>query len=155
MAAILQLRDPPSLAERIRNVRSVTRPLMLDIIARSCRRLPSLEQGARATCLTRLIEAEAWTDAALALIEIELPLWQVRRIAYDSGEWFCALSRQREMPDWLDSAVEGRHSDLPLAVLSAFAEAQTLAAAATRPSVPSVRLTHDPLFEPVGCDNFG
>jgi hypothetical protein len=25
-------------------------------------------------------------DAALALIDLELPMWQVRRLAYDEGE---------------------------------------------------------------------
>ena len=29
--------------------------------------------------------------------------WQVRRIVYDAGEWHCALSRQRELPDWVRS----------------------------------------------------
>ncbi len=43
-------------------------------------------------------------------MELELPLWQVRRIAYDEGEWHCALSRERELPDWLDAAVEARYS---------------------------------------------
>jgi len=41
----------------------------------------------------------------LALIDLELPPWQVRRIAYDEGEWHCALSRQRELPDWLDQSI--------------------------------------------------
>ena len=64
----------------------------------------------------------AWTDAALALIELELPQWRVRRLAYDDGEWYCSLSRGRELPDWLDQPVEGRHADLALAILSAFVE---------------------------------
>jgi hypothetical protein len=103
----------------------------------------------------RLIDAEAWADAALALIELELPLWQVRRIAYDEGEWHCALSRERELPDWLDAAVEARHADLALALLSAFVEVRALAVDVSRPSVPSVRPVPDPLYEPVACDNFG
>jgi len=40
-----------------------------------------------------LIPIKPGTDAALALIDLELPQWQVRRIAYDAGEWHCALSR--------------------------------------------------------------
>jgi len=32
-----------------------------------------------------LIGSEAWTDSALALIDLELPQWQVRRIAYDEA----------------------------------------------------------------------
>jgi hypothetical protein len=146
--------DPTALGRRLRNADAMTRPLMLDVIDTACRRIPSLGQSERTGRLARLIDAEAWADAALALMALELPLWQVRRIAYDDGEWHCALSRERELPDWLDSAVEARHSDLAIALLSAFAEVQTLAAATSRPSVPSVTLVANPLYEPVACDHF-
>ena len=97
----------------------------------------------------------AWTDAALALMELELPLWQVRRIAYDEGEWHCALSRERELPDWLDAGgrrMPWRPRDR---LLSAFVEVQALAVEVSRPSVPTVRPAPDPLYEPVACENFG
>jgi hypothetical protein len=133
----------------------MTPPLMHDVIDHACRRIPSLGDSERTTRITRLIDVEAWADAALALIELELPLWQVRRIAYDEGEWHCALSRERELPDWLDTAVEARHADLALALLSAFVEVRALAVDVSRPSVPSVRPAPDSLYEPIGCDNFG
>lgn len=147
--------DPASLGARLRHAPAMTRPLMRDVIDSACRRIPSLGQSKQSARLARLIDAEAWADAALALMALELPLWQVRRIAYDDGEWHCALSRERELPDWLDSAIEARHPDLAIALLSALAEAQTLAAAASRPSVPSVKTALDPLYEPVACDHFG
>ncbi|MBC9881869.1 hypothetical protein G8O24_31560 [Bradyrhizobium sp. INPA01-394B] len=146
--------DPPSLGDRLRNAQGMTRPLMLEIIDRACRRFPSLGQSERTARLMHLIDAEAWTDAALALMELELPLWHVRRIAYDEGEWHCALSRERELPDWLDTATEGCHGDLAIALLSAFVEVQSLAAEAPRPSVPNVRRAADPLYEPASCENF-
>ncbi|SFU53984.1 hypothetical protein [Bradyrhizobium arachidis] len=154
MTAALRHYDPPSLGKRLANAHAMTRPLMLDIIDHACRRFPSLGQNERTARLMRLIDAEAWTDAALALIEIELPRWQVRRIAYDEGEWHCALSRERELPDWLDTAVEAHHADLALALLSAFIEVQALAVEASRPSVPTVRPAMDSLYEPVACENF-
>ena len=144
----------PSLAERLRKAQAVTRPLMLDIIGYACRRIPSLRDSERTARLTRLVDVGAWADAALVLLELELPMWQVRRVAYDDGEWHCALSRERELPEWLDAAVEGRHADLALALLSAFVEARTLAIEVSRPSVPSVRPALDPLYEPVACHNF-
>lgn len=147
--------DPAALGYLLRDTHAATRPLMLDVINKGCRRFPSLGQNERTVRLTRLIDAEAWADAALALIALELPMWQVRRIAHDEGEWHCALSRERELPDWLDNAVEARHADLALALLSAFTEAQSLTADATRPSVPSVRQAVDLLYEPVNCENFG
>ena len=67
--------------------------------------------------IERLIGSGAWTDAALAMIDLELPQWRLRRIAYDEGEWHCALSQQRELPDWLDQTIEAHHADLPLAIL--------------------------------------
>ncbi|BAL74749.1 hypothetical protein S23_15320 [Bradyrhizobium cosmicum] len=127
---------------------------MLGIIDNACRRFSSLGQSERTVRVMRLVDAEAWADAALALIELELPMWQVRRIAYDEGEWHCALSRERELPDWLDAAVEARHADLALALLSAFVEVQALAVEASRPSVPTVRPASDSFYEPVGCENF-
>jgi hypothetical protein len=145
--------DPMVLIERLRIAHVVTRPLMWDILDKACRRFLSLGQNEKTGRLTRLIDAEAWADAALVLIEIELPLWQVRRIAYDQGEWYCALSRERELPEWLDRAIEAQHSDLALGLLSAFVEAQVLSAQATRPSVPNVRRALDPLYEPMACDN--
>lgn len=155
MTAALRHYDPPSLSERLRNAHAMTRPLMLEIIDDTCRRFPSLGQSERTARIMRLIDVEAWADAALALMELELPLWKVRRIAYDQGEWHCAFSRQRELPDWLDAAIEAHHTDLALALLSAFVEVQALAVDATRPSVPSVRAAQDPLYEPMVCDNFG
>ena len=82
---------------------------MSDIVAETCRRFPSAGQSGKTARIERLIQSGAWTDAALALIDLELPQWQIRRIAYDEGEWHCALSRQRELPDWLDQSIEARH----------------------------------------------
>ena len=100
------------------------------------------------------MQTGAWTDAALALIDLELPQWQVRRIAYDDGEWYCALSRERELPDWLDRSIEARHADLALAILSAFVDARRLSAPLKRTSVPPVPRHVNPLCQPVCCDNF-
>jgi len=155
MPVVTQLFDPIALTGRLRIAHVVTRPLMKDILDRACRRFPSLGQSERTERLKRLVDAEAWVDAALELLEVELPLWRVRRIAYDQGEWYCALSRGRELPEWLDSSIEAQHADLALALLSAFLEAQLLSAKATRPSVPPVRQALDSLYEPMASDNFG
>src|SRR6267142_2942772 len=129
--------------------------LLGEVIAAACRRFPSMGQSAKSARIEQFIQAEAWTDAALALIDLELPLWQVRRIAYDEGEWHCALSRERELPDWLDRSIEARHADLALAILSAFVDAQRIASPQSSTSVPAVPRNANPLYEPVCCDNFG
>src|SRR5882724_11723484 len=128
--------------------------LLGEVIAAACRRFPSMGQSAKSARIEQFIQAEAWTDAALALIDLELPLWQVRRIAYDEGEWYCALSRQRELPDWLDRSIEARHADLALAILSTFIEAQRINAPSTRTSVPAVTRDTSSLYAPVYSDNF-
>jgi hypothetical protein len=155
MLRLSEIRDPVELSDRLRDAHAATAELMSDVITEACRRFPSVGQAAKTARIEQLIGSGAWTDAALALIDLELPMWQVRRIAYDEGEWYCALSRERELPDWLDRSIEARHADLSLAILSAFVDAQRLTASSTRPSVPTVSRDANPLYEPVCCDNFG
>jgi hypothetical protein len=155
MPLLSELHDPVDLSDRLRGASAVTADLMSEIVRERCRRFPSLGQTEKTARLERLIGSGAWTDAAVALIDLELPQWQIRRIAYDDGEWYCALSRERELPDWLDQSIEAHHGDLSLALLGAFVEAQNLLAPQSRPSVPSVSRDASPLYEPVCCDNFG
>ena len=147
--------DPAALSDRLREADAVTPELIADVVDLACRRFPSSGQTAKTAQIDRLTDAHAWTDVALALIDLELPLWQVRRIAYDDGEWYCALSRGRELPDWLDQSIEVRHADLALAILAAFVEAQRISAPQSRASVPAVGRLADPLYEPLCSDNFG
>ena len=146
--------QPAQLSDRLRNSYAVTAKFISDIIGETCRRFPSQSQTGKSARVERLIQSGAWTDAALALIDLELPQWHVRRLAYDDGEWHCALSRQRELPDWLDQSIETRHADLALAILSAFVEAQRISAASIRTSVPSAPWRADTLYEPICSDNF-
>jgi hypothetical protein len=152
---MLQTNGPHALGERIREAGKVDARLMAEVIGATCRRYPSLGLSAKSARVEQLIRSGAWTDAALALIDLELPLWQIRRLAYDDGEWYCALSRERELPDWLDQSIETRHPDLALAILGAFVEAQHVAAPDSRTSVPDVRGTAPDFYEPACCDNFG
>jgi len=147
-------RDSRELSDRLRDADAATADLVAEIIGETCRRFPSAGQSEKTTRIERLIQTGAWTDAALALIDLELPQWQVRRIAYDEGEWYCALSRERELPDWLDRSIEARHADLALAMLSAFVDAQHIAAPSSRTSVPTAPTNASALYEPICCDNF-
>jgi hypothetical protein len=155
MSLLLEHQNPAALGDRLRDAHAVTEELMSDVIGRACRRFPSLGQTKKTARIEQLVQSGAWTDAALALIDLELPLWQIRRIAYDEGEWYCALSRQRELPDWLDQSIESRHADLALAILSAFVDAQGATSPSSRTSVPTVRRDASATYEPILCDNFG
>ena len=134
--------------DRLYDAARVTADVLSDIIPG--RRVPS-DGRAR---LQRLIASQAWTDAALAQVELELPQWQVRRLAYDGGEWFCSLSRNRELPDWLDQPVESHHADLARAILIALDEARRITSP-PGPGIPAVLRDADPLSETVYCENLG
>jgi hypothetical protein len=138
--------DHDALDDRLHDAPAVTADLISEVIGNTPRRLP--------VRIEHLIQSGAWTDAALALLRLKLPQWQLRRLAYDEGEWYCALSRQRELPEWLDQSVEAHHPDLSLAILSAFAEARRNTAPSSRTSVPAVIHSASPLHEPVCSDNF-
>jgi hypothetical protein len=154
MRHLLEPGDPDALSARLREAHVVTAELLSEIIRGACRRFPSLGQSGKTARIERLIAAGAWMDTALALIDLELPQWQVRRITYDEGEWYCALSRERELPDWLDQSVEAHHTDLPLAILSAFVDIRHISAPSNQTSVPMVPREASALYEPVCCDNF-
>src|SRR5260370_5251390 len=94
--------DPGELNDRLRAAHVVTADLMSQVIGETCRRFPSAGQTDKTARIERLIGSGAWTDAALALIDLELPQWQVRRIVYDDGEEYFRLSRRRGHPEWLD-----------------------------------------------------
>ena len=156
MSLVSLPQDPnTTLGERLNDALAVTPALIADVIHEACRRFPSQGQASKTERVEQLIELGAWTDAALALIELELPQWRVRRLIYDSGEWHCALSREWELPDWLDQCVEGHHADFALAILSAFVEVQRQNADTPRPSVPVVPQDANPQWEPICSDNFG
>ena len=126
--------------------------LFVDIILSSYPRLaaPKSDHAAR---LHRLLEAGAWTDAALELLALELPGWIVRRLACEEGKWHCSLSRHADLPIEMDDCIDAVHDVLPLAILRAFIEAR-LAAAATgmiETSVP--RLAPMPELS-MCCENF-
>jgi len=154
MPLLSQHHAPRELNHRLRDANAVTAELILETIDETCRRFPSIGQTEKTARIERLIRTGGWTDAVLALIDLELPQWQVRRIAYDEGEWYCALSRERELPDWLDRSIEARHADLALAILSAFVDAQHIAAPSSRTSVPTAPTNASALYEPICCDNF-
>src|SRR4030088_3539088 len=108
-----------TLAARVSAADEATPELLSGIVAETARRLSAPDDAAQPH---QLIEAGALTEAAFSLINLKLPLWQIRRITYDEGEWHCAMSRQREIPEWLDEAIEATHASLTLPIVSHFLE---------------------------------
>lgn len=134
---------------------AVTPELMSDVMAQAGIRLTGLN-AASGVRVRRLIEAEAWTDAALALIELALPQWHVVRLVRDGDEWCCTLSCHPQLPDWLDDAVEARHEVLPLAILAAFLAARqaTPAESNRKVTVPQCRPQQPGVLHALCCEDF-
>src|SRR5664279_5190993 len=140
------------LMEQLRLAPALTLDLIGAVIANACIRLPVLNKAGKAARLDHLIKAGAWSDAALALIELELPTWKLRRLVYDDGEWFCSLSKQPNLPIEFDDTADARHEVLPLAILCAFVEARRAMSHETNATtVPCVWPAPD---YATCCDNF-
>ncbi|WP_439360981.1 hypothetical protein [Bradyrhizobium sp. DASA03007] len=142
------------MADELRGARKLTPDLIAKVIADTCTRVPNLVRAGKAAAFDRLILAEAWTDAALALIELELPMWRLRRLVYDGGEWVCSLSRHPDVPIEFDEPAEERHESGAVAILLSLIEAKRLLAAAQRVSLPSVPHVRPIAADPFCCDNF-
>ena len=142
------------LTEQLRLAPALTPDLISNVIADACIRLPVLTRAGNAARIDQLIEAGAWSDAALALIELELPAWKLRRLVYEDGEWFCSLSKQPNLPVALDDTVDERHEVLPLAILSAFVAARCTTSAAREPNSPTVPQVRPTIGYAVYCDDF-
>ena len=144
------------LAARIGRADAVTAHLMLDVTAQACLRFAMPDHAHDAIRIRHFIRDGAWTDAVLALIELELPRWSVRSIIREGAEWICVLSNAWPVADWLDDNVEGRNEELPLAMLAAFVEALRFNLSckdATSGEGPNAGLAQQQ--RAVCCDNFG
>jgi hypothetical protein len=118
----------------------------------ACTRLSALRQMGKTITLDRILESGAWTDAAITLIGFELPSWSVRRLVCEDGEWLCSLSRQPNLPIFLDELAEGSHAVLALAVLRAFVAARCRSAATQQVAAPVPLALPRPAYV-FCCDN--
>ena len=141
------------LEERLRLAPEMAPSAFARVVSDACRRLPNLGRSGGLARLDRLIAAGAWTDAALVLVELELPAWSLKRACREGGEWFCSLSRQPNLPAALDATADARHHSLPLAILLAFVEARRMTESAATPVLTTPRVR--PALEGmICCDNF-
>jgi hypothetical protein len=138
------------LKDQLRLASALTPDLMSNVIVDACTRLPAV----KAARIDQLIEAGAWDEAALALIELELPAWKLCRLVYEDGEWLCSLSRQPTLPVALDDTADASHEVLPLAILSAFVEARRRTSAMRETSLPTVPQVWRTPGYAICCDNF-
>jgi hypothetical protein len=146
----MRVRD---LADRIAASENVTADLLADAMAEACADIPALNT-ARAARVHQLIAAGAWTDAALALIELVLPAWHLRRLVCEDGEWHCSLSCDLNLPVEVDDTADAHHALLPLAIVGAFLEARRRASAPYEPPFRLVPRVRTPTDQAISCDNY-
>jgi hypothetical protein len=144
------------LDEEVRQAPKPALHLFAKIIGSACRHVPIINRSKKAGRIERLIDAEAWTDCALALIELDLPGWHMRRLVYEGGEWMCSLSRRLSLPLEFDETIDASHEIPALAILRAFVEARRRGGAVIRPRVmnSSVTAFQAAPGEMLNCDNF-
>ena len=129
-----------------------TTALFNQLLATARRAGDPMRQALQVARIKQLIAVRAWSDCALALVALQSPEWKLRRLVYDDGEWHCALSRQRDMPDWLDQTVEAHHPNMPLAIVGAMLEATRTPQASHLAAVAAREA--DDAFQPLSCENF-
>jgi hypothetical protein len=131
-----------NLEERLHSANAVTSGLMSDAIAIACVRFGALGPATKVK-VKWLIQAGAWTDVTIGLLELELPQWRLRRLVYDEGKWLCSLSKQSGSPLGCDEVAEASHESLPLAILIALFHARRSSAGGTSD------IATEPLFRPL------
>jgi hypothetical protein len=144
------------LTDQLRAASAPTLELISKVVVDACSRVETLSISGKSTPIDQLIRSGAWTDASLAIVEFELPMWTLRRLIFDAREWFCSLSRHPTVPIEFDDTADGRHEARAIAILLSFVEAKRRLIAASarvnRTSVPHIRPR--PIY-PFCCDNFG
>jgi hypothetical protein len=147
----------PDLQDQLRRAHDVTPDLMSKVVAGAGTRFNMPSCAGQAAKIDRLIASEAWTEAALALVELELPQWRLHRLVYEENTWVCSLSQQWDPRVWLSDCAETRHQSLPLAILGAMIEAQQCSEPLSKraaSSVPQCGAKSSLSVETMCCDNF-
>jgi hypothetical protein len=146
------------ISERINAADAVTNDLISELIGAISDRHGAGKHGAEKHDQWRediktFVQIGAWTDAAIIFMKMELPRWKLRRLVYDEGEWHCAISHQRDLPEWLDATIETHHNDLSIALLKSIVEAirQDMSQDA-----PTLNIWTKPIDQRnlICCDNF-
>jgi hypothetical protein len=148
-------RSPTELRDALSGAPAASAELIsaaLDVMAARCA-LP--DRAGRTQRIRALIDTQAWTDAALAIVDLDRSR-TVRQISHDDGEWSCRIGSRWAVPDWLDDSALFLHPALPLAILGALLEslAQREEVAIPATSVPSSGSRRGHSIPAVACDNY-
>jgi hypothetical protein len=148
-------KSPGALQRLIQRADTVTPDLLSAALGLALARCATPHRLDDARRIGRLIQSEAWTDAALALVGLDRRL-TIRRLAYDDGEWRCTVGTQWPVLEWLDDTAEAGHAVLPLAILGAWLKGLRMSAPSAAPatSVPRSGSDSRDMLLSMNCDNF-
>ena len=141
------------LSARLRLAPEITSDLFSDVTA-ICTRTALLAKAGKTRRIDGLVRAKAWIDAALTLIEFEMPNWKLRRLEYQDGEWICSLSTEPNMPMEIDDTADARHKVSALAILSAFLQARRKGSETRETRSPTAPRLRPASEQAISCDNF-
>jgi hypothetical protein len=110
---------------------------------------------ARTQQVRALIDAHAWTDAALAIADLDRSR-TIRHLVHEDGEWHCGIGSQWAVPDWLDDTAAFSHPVLALAILGALIDTLSWAPARDIPqsSAPRWPSRETDAISAVSVDNY-
>ena len=147
----VQTAELDRLDRQLVSAHAVTGALFQKVMQSAGERLSILRRAGKTAHIERLLEEAACTDAALALADIEMPNWKIRRLVFENDEWHCSLSRQPGLPIEFDEMAEANHAVLSLAVLRALIEGRRINRAEPISAPADVPLDSSTMF---CCDNF-
>jgi hypothetical protein len=144
-----------ALRVRVRRAEAATAELLSSALDLMAPQAAAPARDAQARRVRDLIAAQAWTEAALALVALDRAR-ALRRLVYDDGDWHCRIGSQWPVPEWLDDAITFSHAALPLAILGAALDAIARGHAPPAPAtaVPPSRFDRRESVAAVCADNY-
>jgi len=102
-----------------------------------------------------LIDAQAWTDAVLAIADLDRSR-AIRYVVNEDGEWHCRIGSHATVPHWLGDTAECSHAVLALSILGALIETLAWRAASDLSAVSAPRSSAGEIdaIPAVSCDNY-
>jgi hypothetical protein len=101
-----------------------------------------------------LIDAQAWTDAVLAIADLDRSR-AIQYLVYEDDEWHCRIGSHWALPNWLGDGAEFSHPVLALAILGALIDTLAWTPTTVPPvSAPEWRSGETNAIPAISCENY-
>lgn len=116
-------------------------------------RRPIAHRAVQTQQIRDLIDAKAWTDAVLAIADLDRSR-AIQHLVYEDGEWHCRIGSHWALPHWLGDSAEFGHPVLALAILGALIDTLGWAEEADLLPAPPLSCGEVDAIPAVSCDNY-